>query len=573
MVGSPQSRPVPDTGHAEAASDDRYPWQKSYPEACRWDVPILTTTLPSMVDDAAQRWGERPAVNFIGHRLSFREIRERSVRLAAGLLQRGLAPETAVAVYMPNTPYHQFALFGLARIGVRQVNLSPLDAYREIEFKLKDSGARIMIILKWDEYLEKALRLLDEGALDQVIVADEGEWDLDSSKVALPDDPRVVPLSEVMASDDPPSWPTITKDMVAVLQYTGGTTGHPKAAMLSHANLTAAIDIAVHWKDQVVPTPGEERVIGVLPLFHSYAMLFLTLRQFREGNEVYLHRRFDVVSVVEEIEKSRITIFPAVPTMWIAIANHPCSENRDFSSLRLCISGGAPMPTEVARRVEARVGRHMLGGWGLTEASPVGTEIPVSAPMKPGLIGVPQPGIELQVVSLDDPRKVLAPNKVGELRIRGPNICRGYWNRSEENAQSFIDGYFLTGDIGVMDENGLFSLVDRKKSLIISSGFNIYPATVENAIYEHPDVAEVLVIGVPDDYKGQAVKAFVTLREAAPPLTLEDLRAFLKDRVGRHELPVALEIRASLPRSAAGKLLRRALEEQESAGAASAINR
>jgi long-chain acyl-CoA synthetase len=525
-----------------------------------------------MVDDAAARWGDRPAMNFLGHRLSFRQIRDRSVRLAAGLLQRGLTTETAIAVYMPNTPYHQIALFGLTRIGIRQVNLSPLDAYGEIEFKLRDSGARIMIILNRDEYLEKALRLLDEGTLDQVIVADESEWDPESADTTLSDDPRVVPLSDVTASDDPAVWPVVTKDMVAVLQYTGGTTGHPKAAMLSHANLTAAIDIAVHWKDEVVPTPGEERVIGVLPLFHSYAMLFLTLRQFREGNEVYLHRRFDIESSIQEIEKSRITIFPGVPTMWIAIANHPGSENRDFSSLRLCISGGAPMPTEVARRVQTTVGRRMLGGWGLTEASPVGTEIPVSAVMRPGLIGVPQPGIELQVVSLDDPRKVLLPNEVGELRIRGPNICKGYWNRPEENAKSFVDGYFLTGDIGIMDENGLFALVDRKKSLIISSGFNIYPTTVENAIYEHPDVAEVLVIGVPDSYKGQAVKAFVTLREAAPPLTLEELRTFLKERVGRHEIPVSLEIRESLPRSAAGKLLRRVLEEQEFAGAASAIN-
>jgi long-chain acyl-CoA synthetase len=569
MVGSTQSRAVSES--EKAKQDHRYPWLKSYPAACRWDAPILTTTLPAMVDDAAARWGERPAVNFLGHRLNFRQIRDRSVRLAAGLLQRRLTPEMAIAVYMPNTPYHQIALFALTRIGVRQVNLSPLDAYREIEFKLKDSGARTMMILNRDEYLAKAQRLLDEGALDQVIVADESEWDPASAEFTPHSDPRIVSLSDVMTTDEPAAWPVITKDMVAVLQYTGGTTGHPKAAMLSHANLTAAIDIAVHWKDEVIPVPGEERVIGVLPLFHSYAMLFLTLRQFREGNEVYLHRRFDVESVIQEIETSKITIFPGVPTMWIAIANHPGAENRDFSSLRLCISGGAPMPTEVARRVETTVGQRMLGGWGLTEASPVGTEIPVSAAMRPGLIGVPQPGIELQVVSLDDPRQALPPNEVGELKIRGPNITKGYWNRPEENAKSFIDGYFLTGDIGIMDEHGLFALVDRKKSLIISSGFNIYPTTVENAIYEHPDVAEVLVIGVPDSYKGQAVKAFVTLRESAPPLALEDLREFLKERVGRHEMPVALEIRDALPRSAAGKLLRRALEEQESAGAASVI--
>jgi long-chain acyl-CoA synthetase len=257
--------------------------------------------------------------------------------------------------------------------------------------------------------------------------------------------------------------------------------------------------------------------------------------------------------------------------MWTAIAGHPGVETRDFSTLRFCISGGAPLPPEIARRVERIVGQKLLGGWGLTEAAPVGTQIPQHALMKPGIIGVPQPGIELEVVALDDPSRVLGDGETGELRIRGPNVCRGYWNRPEENARSFVDGFFLTGDIGFRDESGLYYLVDRKKSLIISSGFNIYPNIVENAIYEHPDVAEVLVIGVPDAYRGQTVKAFVCLRDHAQPFTLEALRAFLAERIGRHELPTQLEFRSELPRSSVGKLLRRILEEQEKAGAAVAI--
>lgn len=549
-----------------------HPWEKAYPSTCRWDVEIVTKPIPAMMDEAVARYGTKTALVYRGNHLSFGEIRQESVSLAAGLLHAGVKKGDAVAVYLPNTASYYIVFYALMRIGARLVSLSPMDAPRELSFKLSDTGAHLLITTDQAAMLANCAAIADASGLERIWVASEKRWGAGTDEVApLPDDRRFSPIDELMASQHPAFWPMPSTDDIAVLQYTGGTTGHPKAAMLTHGNLTAAIDIAVHWKDVRAEQPGEERVLGVLPLFHSFAMLFLLLRQFREGCCVFLHPRFDVEAVISQIEEERLTIFAGVPTMWIAVAGHPGAESRDFSSLRFCISGGAPLPGEIAQRIERMVGCKLLGGWGLTEAAPVGTLIPQSAQVKPGIIGIPQPGIELEVVALDESTRVLGDNETGELRIRGPNVCRGYWNRPEENAAAFVDGYFLTGDIGYRDEDGLYYLVDRKKSLIISSGFNIYPTNIENAIYEHPDIAEVMVIGVPDDYRGQTVKAFVTMKPGTKPMTLNALRTFLSERVGRYELPTGLELRSELPRSAAGKLLRRVLEDEERGGAAAAI--
>jgi long-chain acyl-CoA synthetase len=266
----------------------------------------------------------------------------------------------------------------------------------------------------------------------------------------------------------------------------------------------------------------------------------------------------------------RATGFPGVPTMWIALAAHPGIETRDFSSLRYCYSGGAPLPVEVAERFQRLTGFRIGGGWGMTETSPAGTNLPHDGPAKPGSMGMPLPGLVMQVVAVDDPHRLLPQGETGELRVKGQNVFQGYWRRPEETAAAFADGFFLTGDIGYMDADGYFFLVDRKKDMIISGGFNVYPQVVEQAIYEHPDVAEAIVIGVVDPYRGEAAKAFVMLRSGAAALTLDALRDFLADKVGRHEMPTQLEIRAALPRTAVGKLSKKELVEEERTRAASA---
>jgi long-chain acyl-CoA synthetase len=351
---------------------------------------------------------------------------------------------------------------------------------------------------------------------------------------------------------------------IALLQYTGGTTGKPKGAMLTHANLSAACSIYKAWSDpQRLSAPGEDRIICVLPLFHIFALTSVLLRGLGEGNELLLRPRFDVETTIRDIEVKKATVFPGVPTMWIALANMPGIENRDFSSLRYAASGGAALPVEVAERFVKLTGQRLGGGWGMTETSPAGTSLPRQWSGKSGSVGLPLPGITMEIVALDDPRRRLQPGERGEIRIKGPNVTNGYWNAPAETAAAFVDGYLLTGDIGYMDEDGYFYLVDRKKDMIISGGYNVYPRNIEEAIYEHPGVAEVSVIGVPDSYRGEAAKAFVQLKPGTQRFALDELRAFLADKLGRHEMPAQLEFRDALPKTAVGKLSKKELVEEE----------
>ncbi|MFC4168056.1 AMP-binding protein [Teichococcus aestuarii] len=536
-----------------------HPWEASYPPQGRWDAPIETSTLPALLDAAAARWGARPALRYREAVLSFEGLRALADRVAAGLLAGGLRPGEAVALYLPNTPWHPACFFGVLRAGGRVVHLSPLDAPRELLHKLHDSGARWLVTTDFPTLLPNALRLLKEGAVERAFLAPEAEW----GGTPAPAQPDFCSLP--LAEPDGTPWPVLDEDAVALLQYTGGTTGRPKGAMLTHRNLTAAVSIYRAWRDTDTLEPGAQRVLGALPLFHIYMLAAVLLRHLADGNEQILLPRFDAAQAADLIERERITIFPGVPTMLIGLLNLPGIEARDLSSLRQCSSGGAPMPFEVQQRLEALLKLRVGGGWGMTETGPAGSRMPFHGPKRAGMIGLPLPGVEMRVVALDDPSRAQPPGEHGEIAIRGPNVFPGYWNRMEENAAAFRDGWFLTGDLGWMDEAGYFTLVDRRKNMIISSGFNVYPAAIEQAIYEHPDVEECLVIGVPDPYRGQAAKAFVKLRDTAPVLTLETLRAFLADRIGRHEMPAALELRAALPRSPAGKLLAARLREEEAA--------
>nr|WP_268894119.1 AMP-binding protein [Pseudoroseomonas coralli] len=509
------------------------------------------------MDHAAAEWGERPALVYRDRPVSFTALRETADRVAAGLMAAGLRPGEAVALYLPNSPWHPACFFGVLRAGGRVVHLSPLDAPRELLHKVADSSARWLVTTDFPTLLPNALRLLREGGLEAAFVAPDVAWG--GTPAPAQPDFRPLPLADAL----PAEWPVLNETDVALLQYTGGTTGRPKGAMLTHRNLTSAVSIYRAWKDSDTLPRGTQRVLGVLPLFHIYALTAVLLRHLADGNCLYLYPRFDAETAAAEIERHGITVFPGVPTMWIGLLNLPGIEARDLSSLRQCSSGGAPMPFEVQQKLEALLGQRIGGGWGMTETSPAGARLTVDGPRRAGMIGLPLPGIEMRVVSLDDPTRELPPGEQGEIAIRGPNVFTGYWNQPQESAACFEDGWFRTGDIGWMDAQGYFTLVDRRKNMIISSGFNVYPAAIEQAIYEHPDVEECIVIGVSDAYRGQAAKAFVKLRDAAPVLTLEGLKLFLADRLGRHEMPAALELRGALPRSPAGKLLAARLREEE----------
>jgi long-chain acyl-CoA synthetase len=531
-----------------------------------WDAPIALSTVPALLAEAVTAHGPSIALEFRGREISYAELGREAERLAAALLRAGIGPGSALALYLPNSPYHPIAFFAGALTGARLVHLSPLDAERELAHKLKDSGARTVVTTDLGGLSGRAEKLVESGLVDLLIVGDDAAWGPSATPLqALADREEITSLAAFTAdAKPPPSWPEVRPDDVALLQYTGGTTGMPKGAILTHGNLTAAVSMYEVWFN-AVPTDrtGRDRIIGVLPLFHIYALTTILLRGLKRGATILLRPRFDVDATLRDIEVGRATHFPGVPTMWIALAASPGIEARDFSSLVYCGSGGAPLPVEVADRFERLTGHRLVGGWGMTETSPAGTNRLGLGPTKAGTIGLPLPGVEMDVAALDDPRRVLAPMEIGELRIRGPNVTRGYWNRPEESAAAFADGWFLTGDIGYMDEDGFFFIVDRKKDMIISGGFNVYPGAIENAMYEHPAVHEVLVIGIPDPYRGESAKAFVKLRDGAEPFTLAALQDFLKDRLGRHEMPQALEFRPTLPRTAVGKLSKLELREEE----------
>jgi long-chain acyl-CoA synthetase len=544
-----------------------HPGEQFYPEGVHWDDPITTGTLPDLLAQAAREFGTRAVIEFRDRPISYAELEALAEVVAAAYLRAGVGKGSSVALFLGNTPDHPINFFGALKAGARVVHLSPLDGEIELAHKLADSGARLLVTSNLAALLPAALKFFERGLVDRLVVCEDDHWGrVGTPQAAIPENPGIVTFGRfVGGATPPPQWPALSPEDVALLQYTGGTTGLPKGAMLSHGNLTAAVSIYDVWGRSSRAKRGNvvERVICVLPLFHIFALTVVMLTSIRRGNLISLHQRFDAEAVMRDIEVKRATVFPGVPTMWIAIAALPDLNKRDFSSLALCGSGGAPLPVEVAKLFERKVGMKLKSGWGMTETCSPGTGHPETGPDKPGSIGLMLPGIELDVVALDDPEKVLPPGEVGEIRIKGPNVTKGYWNRPRETADAFVGERFLTGDIGYMDADGYFYLVDRKKDMIISGGFNVYPQMIEQAIYTHPAVHEVIVIGIPDAYRGEAAKAFIRLREGANAFTIEELRAFLTGKLGKHELPTAVEFVSELPRTPVGKLSRHELRNRQ----------
>ncbi|MBQ0743365.1 MAG: AMP-binding protein, partial [Pseudomonas sp.] len=350
---------------------------------------------------------------------------------------------------------------------------------------------------------------------------------------------------------------------LAVLQYTGGTTGAPKGAMLTHGNLTASCAQLQEVLDSSLQ-PGQERVLAVLPPFHIYALMINMLFSLRLASEVYLHPRFDAETVLNEIHHSRITTFPGVPTMFIGLLAHPLTAERDLTSLKMCNSGGAPLPLDVQQRYQQVAGCALREGWGMTETTTSGTFTPKEAEPHPGSCGLPVPGARIKIVALDGGESEMLAGEKGEVCIAGPNVTAGYWKRPDATAEAMTsDGFLRTGDVGYMDEDGWVYIVDRTKDMILCSGYNVYPRTIEEAIYEHPSVEEVSVIGVYDAYRGQAPKAFIKLKEGAQVFDFATLQAFLESRLGKHERLQSMEIRDALPKTPVGKLSKKELVEEE----------
>jgi long-chain acyl-CoA synthetase len=555
------------------------PWVKSYPAGVRWDAPIETGAVQGILEQSAETWPDRTALDFMGTRTSYRDLNRLADHFAAGLQRLGVKPGVHVGIYLPNTPHYFIAFFGILKAGGTVVNYSPLDAEAVLEHKVADSETDLLVTLDMKALFPQMQRLLGHTRLRGLIVGSLSDYAANPEVVtaALTEAGDIAHVeygntisrfTDLLKEATPEHHPIADpNEAIAVLQYTGGTTGLPKGAILTHANLTAATH-QIWLTGMVEPPvlfPGEERVLAVLPPFHVYALVVNMLFGVKLGAEIVLHTRFDMAAVLGDIAKKRITIFCGVPTMFVGMLQGG-GDKMDLTSLRLCNSGGAPLPMEVQDRFQTISGTSLNEGWGMTETAAIGTFTPATTGRPPGSCGIPGPGIEFRFLDTTNPARVLEFGERGEICVRGPNIMRGYWKNDKATAEMISpDRFMRTGDVGYMDENGFVYIVDRTKDMLLCGGFNVYPRVIEEAIYQHQAVAEVAVIGINDAYRGQAPKAFVKLRDGANEFTLDELKAFLKPRLGKHEMISALELVEALPRTPVGKIDKKPLYAAETA--------
>lgn len=539
-------------------------------------LPGQPRLLGDMLDTSVRRFGSRNVLDFMGRTLTYAELGQSVDRAARGLQDLGVAKGTRVALCLPNTPYYPILFFAILKAGGIVVNVNPLYVERELAHLLEDSGATIIATCDITEIHARVLKVAGQMGVKHVITCPIAGALPTLKSIAYrifkrgeiahaPNDARHCTFDSLLTSKGAPAPVDVAPNEVAVLQYTGGTTGEPKAAMLSHANLVANADAMVVFVGG--EQPHQDRVLGALPLFHVFALTTVLTYSIRTGAEMILLPRFELQQLLKTIARTKPSYFPAVPTIYAAITTAADTQAIDLSSIHACISGGAPLPAEVRTAFEAATGAKLVEGYGLSEASPIITCNPIGGINKPGSAGLPFPGTTIEIRDREDPSRLLPIGENGEICARGPQITQGYWHKPAATADLFVDGALRTGDVGHLDADGYLFIVDRIKDLILAGGYNVYPRVIEEALYEHPAVLEAVVIGVPDTYRGQAPKAFVVLAEGAVATPLE-LRDFLRDKISKIELPREVEIRDTLPKTLIGKLSKKELVAEEAAKAA-----
>ena len=527
-------------------------------------TPLEAVAIPAMFDRAAGRFSQRPALSFEGRHWTYSQVAALVDRATAGLQQLGLLPGERLGLCMPNTPYFVIFYYAALKAGLVVVNYNPLYVTRELRHQIEDSGTTAMVVPDLALIYNK---VVDIGALTRIIVCRFAEILptlkgiafslLQRGKLVFPAyDERIIPYSRFNVAGATPHPVLIDASDLAVLQYTGGTTGRPKGAMLTHANLSINAQQGTNHMPSM--RPGKEKMLAVLPFFHVFAMTSVLNGGLSMGAELILHPRFEIDSLIASLTRDKPTMLHAVPTIYAAIADALERHRADISSLRVCVSGGAPLPAEVHERFRALTGCRIIEGYGLTEAAPAVASNPPDGEIRPDSVGIALQGTTVEIRSLDDITRMLPAGERGEICVRGPQVMKGYLNRVQETRDAFIDGALRTGDVGYLDADGYLYVTDRIKDLIICSGYNVYPRMIEDALYEHPAVAEAIALGIPDPYRGQAPVAFVTLRPGETR-TGEELRAFLRDKLSAVEVPTRIEIRTSLPKTAIGKLSRKEL--------------
>ncbi|MEM7620302.1 MAG: long-chain fatty acid--CoA ligase [Pseudomonadota bacterium] len=554
--------------------DQDYLWLKSYPETINWAMELQPKPVYEFLDISAQKIPNNTCTFFLGKTSSYKEIQDDVNRAAKGLQKIGVKKGTKVGLLLPNTPTFIIFYFAILKTGATVVNYNPLYTVEELSVQAKDSQTEIMITHDLKILFDKAEALLSSDLLSHVVVCPFAQHlpfvksllfrIFKGKELATPTRTKAADkiIHQDTLFDNDGAYEPVSIDLendVALLQYTGGTTGTPKGAMLTHSNLSTNVEQIKAWAPDM--RFGQERIMGVLPFFHVFAMTAVMNYGVAIGAELILIPKFELVEGLTIINNKKPTIMPGVPTLYNAMINYPKLAKYDLSSINFCISGGAALPVEVKRAFEEHTGCNLVEGYGLTETSPVASCNLEDGPTKAASIGIPIPRTVLSIRSLDDPEKEVPLGEKGEICISGPQVMKGYWQNEVETKDAFVGDFFRSGDIGYMDEDGYTYIVDRLKDLIICSGFNVYPRRIEEAIYAHPGVEEVTVIGIPDDYRGEAPKAFVKLKQGHS-LTKEALLEFLVPKISKIEMPSEIEFRNELPKTMIGKLSKKELRQE-----------
>ncbi|KIL75533.1 long-chain-fatty-acid--CoA ligase [Bacillus badius] len=550
------------------------PWLANYPEEIPASLTYEEQPVQSYLTKTAQQYPNKTAIHFMGKELTFQEVYESSLKVGNYLRKLGVKKGDRVAIMLPNGPQAVISYFGVLYAGAVVVQTNPLYTEREIEYQMKDSGSIVIITL--DVLYPRVRQVIKNTPLQHIIVTAVKDYLPFPKNIIYPfiqtkqtglkvhveergtnhEFKRIIETEPAKEIDLPFHF----DEDLALLQYTGGTTGFPKGVMLTHKNLIANTSMCAAWMYKC--KKGEEVILGVLPFFHVYGMTAVMVLSVMQAYKMVLLPKFDVKTTLKAIEKQRPTLFPGAPTIYIALLNDPDLRKYDLSSIRSCLSGSAPLPAEVQQKFEKVTGGKLVEGYGLSETSPVThANFLWDSERVKGSVGVPWPDTEAAILSLDT-GEVLPPGEVGEVVVKGPQVMKGYWNRPEETEMTFKDGWLLTGDVGYMDENGYFFVVDRKKDMILAGGYNIYPREVEEVLYEHPSIQEAVVVGVPDAYRGETVKAYIVLKEGHF-VTEEELNLFARAQLAAYKVPRIYEFRTELPKTAVGKILRRALIDEE----------
>lgn len=576
---------------------------RAYPQGINWDINIPHVDLMRIIDESIIKFSDRPAIDFLGKKLTYQELGQEISHAAKGLQEMGVKPGDKVGLYMPNTPYYPIMFMAALKMGATVVNYSPLYTKEELRRQIKDSGTSVMVSLDLKDFHDKAKDLVDEGTLDKMIrcpmsnmlptfkglafnilkhkeIASDPTHSWFSLRNKFNDEAldkrKYVTYRELTDNDAMYESVTVDPEDIAVLQYTGGTTGVPKGAMLSHFNLVSnAYQIEEFFgyskgkeDDPAYIRAGQERVIATIPYFHVFGMMVSMISSMKMGSElVILPNPRDIKMTMNALQKHEPKIFPAVPRLLQAISEDESVFDFNLRGLGNVISGGAALPDDVAKNFEAAVGKDniIIQGYGLSETSPVAASNPATGVRKNDTVGLPYPRTEIKITDPDDPDKILDMGEVGEICIRGPQVMKGYYNRPDETAEVMTeDGWFRTGDLGYLDDDMYLKIVDRKKRMIIVNGHNAYPNQIEQVITSHPAVAECVVIGLPDERSGESAKAFVRFLENADKPDEAELRAFLSERLNKLDIPKEFEFRTEeLPKTSVGKPDYKVLEREE----------